>query len=165
MYIHQGAKQARGSLMGRLTSLLQKVDNSLVTQQQKLKLFKSAICPRLTWDLSVNSFPLSWIERQLQPLATRFLKRWCGLALPADPKCLFLSKENGGQDLPSITTLYKQLQVSKAAIYTCSKDPPSHLTRQESRQQRATFKPYQEVIHVMTDDPRVSSRNLHISCK
>ena len=43
VYIQQGAKQARESLMGKLTSLLQKVDNSLVTRQQKLKLFKLAI--------------------------------------------------------------------------------------------------------------------------
>ena len=163
--IHGTETEAREGLIAKLTSLLEKVDATLVSRQQKLKLFKLAICPRLTWELSVNHFPLSWLETKLQPIATRFLKGWCGLAKPADTGCMFLPKEHGGLDLPSLTTTYKKLQVAKAAAYTCSRDPlvraiASQETRREATQQRPSFKPFREVISAMQEDPGASSKQL-----
>ena len=96
--------------MSKLSVLVEKVDKTLLSAQQKLLLFKLAICPRLTWDLWVNHFPVSWLESTLQPIATKFLKRWSGLAMSADTGCLFLPKEKGGLDLPSLVTLFKKLQ-------------------------------------------------------
>ena len=54
--LHDTNMQARAGLLEKLRGLLQKVDATMVTQQQKLKLFKVAICPCLTWDLSVSDF-------------------------------------------------------------------------------------------------------------
>ena len=99
------------------------VDKTLLSTQQKLLLFKLAICPHLTWDLSVNPFLVSWLESTLQPIATKFLKRWSGLAKSADTGCLFLPKEKGSLELPSLVSLYKKLRVAKAAVYTCCRDP------------------------------------------
>ena len=168
--IHGTKTQARDGLIKKLTHLLEKVDATLVSRQQKLKLFKLAICPRLTWELSVNCFPLSWLKTTLQPIATSFLKRWCGLAKSADTGCLFLPKEHGGLDLPSLTLTYKKLQVTKAATYTCSRDPmvraiASQETRKEATQQRPIFKPFQEVIQAMKDDPGASSKQLSTRAK
>ena len=55
--IHSTNRRARESLLEKLQSLLEKIDATLVTRQQKLKLFKASICPRLSWDLSVSVFP------------------------------------------------------------------------------------------------------------
>ena len=168
--IHGTTAQARDGLIKKLTHLLKKVDATLVSRQQKLKLFKLAVCPRLTWELSVNCFPLSWLKTTLQPIATSFLKRWCGLAKSADTGCLFLPKEHGGLDLPSLTLIYQKLQVTKAATYTCSRDPmvraiASQETRKEATQQRPTFKPFQEVIQAMKDNPGASSKQLSTRAK
>ena len=168
--IHGTEMQDREGLVEKLTSLLEKVDATLVTRQQKLQLFKLAIYPRLTWDLSVNHFPLSWLETKLQPIATRYLKKWCGLAKSADTGCMFLPKAHGGLDLPSLTTTYKKLQVAKAAAYSCSRDHlvraiASHNTRREANQQRPAFKPYQEVIKAMQEDPGASSKQLSTRAK
>ena len=65
--------------------MLEKVDATSITCQQKLKLFKVSICPCLTWDLSISDLPVSWLQSHLQSIATRFLKRWSGLAWSADP--------------------------------------------------------------------------------
>ena len=163
--IHGTEIQAREGLLRKLTSLLEKVDATLVSRQQKLKLYKLAICPRLTWELSVNSFALSWLESKLQPIATKYLKKWCGLAKSADTGCMFLPKEHGGLNLPSLTTIYKKLQVTKAVAYTSSRDPlvraiASRETRREATLQRPAFKPFQEVITAMQDDPGASSKQL-----
>ena len=55
--LHNTSMQARESLLEKLRSLLQKVDATLVTRRQKLKLYKVGICSRLAWDLSQTSLP------------------------------------------------------------------------------------------------------------
>ena len=157
--------QTRDDLVLKLTLLLEKVDSTLLTRQQKLRLYQLAICPRLTWDMSVNSIPVSWLKNSLQTIATRFLKKWCGLARSADTGCIYLPKDNGGLELTSLVTLYKKLQVSKAATYMCSRDPvvraiAGQETRKEASQQRPTFKPYQIVVAVLKEDPGASARKV-----
>ena len=112
----------RQSVKTKLEVLLQRVDASLVTRQQKLRLYKLAVCPRLTWELSINSFPITFVEKELMAFATRYLKKWAGLAKPADPSCLYLPKSTGGLELPSLVTIYKKLQTSKAATLMMSQD-------------------------------------------
>jgi hypothetical protein len=106
---HSSIDTAREDLQQKLTTMLQKVDTTLLSRLQKLKLFKLAICPRLTWDLSVHCFPQTWLKDTLQPIATRLLKKWCGVAKSADTGCIFLPHENGGMGISSLVTLYKKL--------------------------------------------------------
>ena len=107
---------ARPNLHTKLESLLRKIDQIPVTRKQKMLIFKLEVCPRISWDLTINSFPLTWLETSLDPLATRYLKSWLGLAKAADPSRLFLPPNHGGLGLPSVSGLYKKLQVGKAAL-------------------------------------------------
>ena len=59
--IHSTSDQSREHLVSKLTSMLQKIDATSITRQQKLKLFKVSLCPRLTWDLSISDLPISWL--------------------------------------------------------------------------------------------------------
>ena len=107
----------------KLTSLLDKVDAVPVTRNQKLLLYRAAICPRILWDLGISDLPISWIKSRLEATATRYLKRWSGLARSADPSRLYLPKPNGGLDLPSISGLYQKIHVSHACQLLTSQDP------------------------------------------
>ena len=163
--IHSSSIQAKEALLRKLQSLLEKVNNTLVSRQQKLLLFRVGLCPRLSWDLSVSDFSTNWLKSTLQPLATRYLKKWSGLARTADPNKLFLPKANGGLDLPELTTLYKKLHAAKAASFMYSRDPmvraiASHATRQEERGKRTVFQPYKEVVEVMKRDPGASKQTI-----
>ena len=40
----------------KLSTLLQWVDAALVTHKQKLKLFHLAVCPQLSWDITIGCF-------------------------------------------------------------------------------------------------------------
>ena len=97
-------------------------------------------------DLMVEKFPLTWLERCLQPLAIRLLKNWVGLAQPANTTILFLPKKRGGLALPSLVTLYKKQQSSRMVQLFTSEDPGVRravhlLLQEEERAQRARFKP------------------------
>ena len=156
--IHSTSDQSREHLVSKLTSMLEKIDATSITRQQKLKLFKVSICPRLTWDLSISDLPISWLQRHLQPIATRFLKRWSGLARSADPNRLFLPRTNGGLELPHLVTMYKKLHASKAGSHMLSSDSSvraiaTQVTLRESQLQRVSFRPHQVVVGVMEEDP------------
>ena len=80
----------RNKLLDKLKKMLQQVDEIPVTRHQKLLLYRAAICPRLNWDLAVNDLPLSWVTNKLEAEATKYLKKWSGLAKPADTSRLYL---------------------------------------------------------------------------
>ena len=89
----------RENLKLQLSDLLFKVDKSLVSRRQKLKLYSLAICSRLSYPLSLFSLLLSWLERSLDSLVTRYLKKWSGLARSANSARLYLSTKAGGLDI------------------------------------------------------------------
>ena len=79
--VPQSPNGQKSRLVERLDLLLQRVDAVPVTR----KLYKAGICPRLSWDLSIISLPLSGVKATLEAKATKYLKRWSGLARAADP--------------------------------------------------------------------------------
>ena len=126
-------------------------------------MFKVAICPRLTWDLATSDLPTSWLQNQLQPIATRLLKRWSGLAKSADPNRLFLPKANGGLELPHLVTVYKKIHTAKAGSHMYSGDSAVRAiapqnTLHELQLHRALFRPHQEVVGAMKEDPGASKK-------
>ena len=74
----------------------------------------------------------------------------------------FSFPRKGGLELPSLVTLYKKLQVAKAA-YTYSRDP---LVRVIATQEtRSAFKPYQVVVAAMQEDPGATSKQVRERAK
>ena len=152
-------------LTEKLEQLLQRVDEVPVTRKQKLLLYKAGICPRLNWDMAVMELPISWVGSTLEAKATRYLKRWSGLARSADPSCLYLPKNEGGLQLPSLTLLYKKLRASQASLLLASRDRitqhvTTRLIQHEENHHRASFKPMLLVRDVMADDPSMSRKGL-----
>ena len=109
--------------MERLDLFLQRVDAVPVTREQKL-LYKAGICPRLSWDLSIASLPLSWVKHTLEAKATKYLKKWSGLVRSSDPVRPYLPKAEGGLrlQLPSLSLLYEKLKCSQACSLLTSQD-------------------------------------------
>ena len=73
-------------------------------------------------------------------------------------------------ELPSLVTLYKKLQVAKAAAYTYSQDPlvrviATQETRKEATQTRSAFKPYQVVVAAMQEDPGATLKQVRERAK
>ena len=123
------------------------------------------MCPRISWDLTINTFPLSWVESSLDPLAIKYLKQWLGLAKPADPSRLYLPQNLGGLGLPSIAGLYKKLQVGKAALMLTSRDRGVQLAsrkvlEKEAHSQVVKFKPAMIVQQEFAKDPAASYKSL-----
>ena len=96
-----------------LEQMLTTIDESLMSLQQNLHLFKHGVCPRISWPLLVEVFLVSWLERELQPLATRGLKNWAGPVTSSNTSTLFLHAKKDGFFLFSLVRLHKKLQAMK----------------------------------------------------
>ena len=114
--------RAKSQLNSLLQSMLKVVDETPLTRRQKVNIYSLVICPRFNWLLTIHEFPLSWVERQLEVTANRYLKRWTGLTKLTNPNIFYIPRSEGGLQLPSISTLYKKLQVSKHCQLLTSKD-------------------------------------------
>ena len=128
--------EVRVNLHSKLSNLLQRIDATPVTGKQKLLVYRAGVCPRLMWDLSISQLSLTWVSITLEAEATRFLKRWVGLARSANPAPLYLPKAKGGLGLPSLVVLWKKQQISRACQLISSRDPfvrhvATHLTTKE----------------------------------
>ena len=154
---------ARSSLQESLQRMLTAIDETLLTRQQKLRLFKHGVCPRLSWPLLVEDFPISWLERELQPLATKALKKWAGLARSSNKSILFLPVKRGGLALPSLTGLYKKLQAMKMAQLLKSRDQGVRKAAdlrlsEEKKSQRMKFKPAALIDSISCENPSLSRK-------
>ena len=163
--IYSSNVSARLSLQITLQRMLSAIDKTPLTRQQKLCLFKHGVCPRLSWPLDVEDFPITWLERDLQPLATKALKKWAGLTSPSNTSILFLPVKKGGLALPSLVSLHKKLQATKMVQLLTSRDPgvrkaaDLRLAEEEARQ-RLKFRPAAMVNSILTQEPSQSRRAL-----
>ena len=110
---------AREAVLTKLQEMLTAIDQTSLTRKQKLLLYSGGVCPRLTWPLLIQEFPTTWMEQQVDSLATAHLKRWSWLGKSANTAILYLPRSLGG---PSLSTLHKRLQVSRQCQLLTSQD-------------------------------------------
>ena len=168
--VYANTNTARSSLQGTLQSMLNAIDETPLTRQQKLRLFKHGVCPRLSWPLLVEVFPISWLERELQPLATKALKKWVGLARPSNTSILFLPTKKGDLALPSLVMLFKKMQATKMVQLFRSNDPGVRKAAalrlvEEKGRQRLKFRPAALVDSIFTQDHTQSRKALSAAAK
>ena len=155
----------RQHLLDKCSDLFNRVDSTFLSRCQKLKLYEIGICPRLHWDLMVIQLPITWVECHLDPHATSFLKKWSGLCRSASPSILYLSKEDGGLQLPAISPTFKKFHVSCMAQLLTSTDATVHfissrmIEKERSTSGRA-FLPALEVVNILQSSPDLSRQQL-----
>ena len=168
--VYSSNSTARSSLLESLQQMLSVIDESPLSRLQKLRLFKHGVCPRLSWPLLVEVFPISWLERVLQPLATRALKRWAGLTRSSNTAILFLPVKKGGLGLPSLVTQHKKLQAVKMVQLFRSHDRGVRKVAdlrlaEEKGRQRLKFRPATLVASILSQDRPQSNRALSGAAK
>ena len=112
----------RSNIVARLQKMLTAIDRAPLTRRQKFLMYSAGVCPRLTWPLLTQEFPITWVERELDSLATRYIKHWAGLTKSANTAILYLPNLMGGLNLPRLVTVYKKLQVSRQTQFLTSRD-------------------------------------------
>ena len=81
----------------------------------------------------VLELPISWVERDLESKATRFLKKWLQIPQVGNLQFLYLPRADCGLALPALSTLYKQQQSSRHVIFRSSQDECVHFLEANTR--------------------------------
>jgi len=120
--------------------------------------------------LTIQEFPITWVERQLEATATRFVKKWAGLAKSANTALLYLPQRMSGLNLPSLSALHKQLQVSRqcqllTSVDACVRHLAEKHLQNEDRLSRKSFKPAVIVRDALADDPGRNRKALSLAAK
>ena len=141
------------------------VDNTNVRRKQKLKIYSIGVCSRLAWLLMIATLPITWVERNLNPIASSFLKKWTDLATCTTPDILFLKKEHGGLNLPSVSTSYEKLQVSRfsqllLSQYNLVRFLADRGLRDDLELSGVAFQPNIVVCDSLASDPGMSKASL-----
>ena len=168
--IYKNNDTARVSLQQQLQRMLSAIDGVPLSRQQKLRLFRYGVCPRLSWSLLIEEFSITWLERELQPLATKALKRWAGLTRSSNTSILFLPAKRGGLALPSLVSLYKRMQATRMVQLLTSLDPGVRKAGdlqlvEERARQRLKFRPASLVDSILSQDHSQSRRALKKATK
>ena len=170
IHVPPNPKESQGVVQASLERMLVAIDKAPITCHQRLRLYKQGICPRLSWPFLISDFSISFLERVLQPMATRFLKKWSGLARPANPSLLFLPPRKGGLGLPTLTGLYKKQQSALKVQLLLSHDHSvraiaKHQLCLETANNRQKFRPSETAQLVMDAHPGVHRKVLMKSTK
>ena len=80
----------RSNIVARLQEMITAIDRATLTRRQKFFMYSAGVCPHVTWPLLTQEFPIIWVERELDSLATHHIKHWAGLTKSASTTILYL---------------------------------------------------------------------------
>ena len=80
-------------LEGKFNEYANLIDGTLLTGVQKAWIWEHFAMSKFSWDLLISDVPPSFVEASLQPIHSRFLKKWVGLTERADPSILYCSRK------------------------------------------------------------------------
>ena len=125
-------------------------------------MFKAGVCPRLSWLLTIEELPISWVEKHCDTIATKYVKQWAGLAKPA---LVHLPQKMGGLNIPLISVLHKHLQVSRQSQLLISPDSfVRHMAdkglQKDLTLKRSKFRASVIVRDVMIENPDFTRKSL-----
>ena len=90
---------------------------------EKLWICDNVAMSKVSWDFFIHDFPRSFVSKELQSIQTKYLKKWSGLAVRADPSVLYWPHEDSGMGLKAVAVEHrKQCLIHRHQLAT-SRDP------------------------------------------
>ena len=107
-------EEAKDALSTKLRSLLDVTNSLQISVQTKLKILKEYITSQISFELKTYSFSKTWIEKELDSTANRYIEDWLKLPICA---CVeefkSLPKHSCGLNIQSFTFIHDKLWLSK----------------------------------------------------
>ena len=75
------------------------IDGTLLSGIEKLWIWDNVAMGKVSWDFFIHDFPPSLVSEELQCIQIKYLKKWSGLAVRADPAVMYRPREGSGMGL------------------------------------------------------------------
>jgi hypothetical protein len=115
--------QSKEMILATFEKYAKLIDGTFLTGVEKMWIWEHFAMTKMSWSFLIHDFPPSFVEKELQPIETRYLKKWSGLAKRADPSVLYRSKKNAGMGLKEATVEHKRQRLIRRHQLATSKDP------------------------------------------
>ena len=119
----------------KLSGMLKTTDQCQLNGPMKMWIYNNAIVPRLTWELTIYNFPMTYIE-SLETTCTKFLKKWAGICKSISTSALYRSRNKFGLQLKKLSTTAKCMQATKYHLNKYSTSTTTKKMYSESMQNK-----------------------------
>ena len=80
------------------------IDGTLLSGIEKLWIWHNVAMSKVSWDFCIHDFPPSFVSKELQSIQTKYLKKWSGLAVRANPSVLYRPRKDSGMGLKELSS-------------------------------------------------------------
>jgi hypothetical protein len=98
-----------------------KIDEQPLNGPSKAWIYSHLVVSQLLWPFTIYDFSVDSVM-PMHNLATKLLKKWLGMNIPANPAILYLPREHHGLGIPSIIDKLKAMQIIKLHLVQNSSD-------------------------------------------
>ena len=74
----------------------------------QLWIWDNVAMSKVSWDFFIHDFPPSFVSKELHSIQTKYLKKWSGPAVRADPSVLYQPREDSGMGLKEVAIEHKK---------------------------------------------------------
>ena len=117
------SRSAKKNALGKYKNYSKLIDETLLTGAQKLWIWEHLAISKVAWDFLIHDFSPSFVKTKLQPIQTKYLKKWSGLARAADPSVRYQSRENAGLGMKESCEEHKRQRLIRRHQLATSEDP------------------------------------------
>jgi hypothetical protein len=97
--------EAKAQLLSKLDKLLLKLSSLAIKPQLKLRILKFVIFPKISFELKIYDFALTWINNSLDSVIHSHIRRWLELPISScSQEIASLPTKMCGFDIPSLRT-------------------------------------------------------------
>ena len=121
-------EEAKNNILNKLTALLKKLTNLPIKPQTKLKILRRVVYPRISFELKVYDFSLTWIKNSLDAVVTENVRKWLELPINTCVKeVVRLPSSMCGLNVPALSTYATNLRLTIRHLKTSQNQDIRHL--------------------------------------
>jgi hypothetical protein len=116
--------EAKARLLDFFKEAGEKIESTLLPGRFKVWIWDSYVMAKVAWLFLIHDIVPSWVESELQPIQTRWFRKWTGFPKRGTNASIFFrSREHHGLQLKEAVSWHKQCRLTRRHILTQSEDP------------------------------------------
>ena len=112
--------------MRKFREILTDIDKLPLHLKHKIELYSKYLLSKISWDLTVADFGMTWVKQNLDNISCSYLRKWLEIPLNGTLQIVTLSKERFGLDLIKVSTKFMQCKNTRR---NCPKKSPNYDVR------------------------------------
>ena len=112
-------ERQKSELCDLFNNIISQIDELPLHPRNKILLYSRYLLSKISWELTITDISKTWISKTLDTLASRYIRKWLELPIPASLSNVFLPRNKFGLNVILPSTKFTQCQtVSRSSLKT-----------------------------------------------